>query len=399
MNAHVPTMFLMLIVVSGTLAVAVSTVARSRNRDGMVWWSAGLLLYTAAYLLYSRRGQISDVYTVVLANVALITVTALFAEGLLQFQQRRLSRWWFWSAVPITALFFSVFIDKLAYRVIVGSAITAAQCTVLLVILLQKRRETVGRGQYFVASGLLAAVAVFVYRAAVAASDPASVSPSFDASAVGITTVLVSVICLILLGMGFVLMTKERADERNRVLAMRDELTGLANRRSVIASLTQQMAQAQRIALPLTLLILDVDHFKRINDSFGHLSGDLALQNLASLLQTRLRTQDIFGRFGGEEFLIILPNTGAADALRLTESLRVSVATTRFESLNGESMPVTISVGLHTQRLGTDQHCDDMISAADQALYRAKDSGRNRVEVFSPPAGVVPVALDLFPQA
>ena len=155
----------------------------------------------------------------------------------------------------------------------------------------------------------------------------------------------------------------------------------------------------KRSALPLTLVILDLDHFKRVNDNFGHLSGDLALQNLSNLIQTRLRTQDIFGRFGGEEFLIILPNTGAADAMHVTQSLRLSVATTRFESLDGQSMPLTISVGVYTQRLGVDQHCDDMISAADQALYRAKDSGRNRVEVFSPPAGVVPVPLDLFAQA
>ncbi len=236
-------MFLMLIVVSSTLAVAVGAFARSAQRDGTAWWASGLALYTVAYLLYGLRGHISDLYSVVLANVALLGVTAIFAEGLLQFQQRRVSRWWFWPAVPLTAFFFTLFLGNLTYRIIVGSMLTAIQCTIVLVILLQRHDQTVGRGKYFVATGLLAAIAVFAYRALVTAVQSTGSNSHFEQGAVGTATFLVSVVSLILLALGFVLMTKERADERNQRAAAHDEPSGTSQRGAAVAALAPQPVQ------------------------------------------------------------------------------------------------------------------------------------------------------------
>jgi diguanylate cyclase (GGDEF)-like protein len=258
----------------------------------------------------------------------------------------------------------------------------ALQCAFVLVMLLQKWNETVGRGQYFVAAGEILAMVLFASRAMLTGSSTALMNSHMASSDLQTATFLVSAIILILVTMGFVLMTKERSDERNLFFAMSDELTGLPNRRFIIESLAQQMAQAQRSNLPLTLLMIDIDHFKRINENFGHLSGDQALQNLSMAIRTRIRTQDILGRFGGEEFLVILPNTTAEHSYQVAENLREGIAASRFMAVDGRTMPVTISIGLYRQDLEADRHCDDMISAADQALHSAKESGRNRVEVF-----------------
>jgi diguanylate cyclase (GGDEF)-like protein len=178
---------------------------------------------------------------------------------------------------------------------------------------------------------------------------------------------------------GVVLMTNERADERNRLLAMQDELTGLSNRRFIMEALALQLAQARRNSKPVSVLMIDVDYFKSINDTYGHLSGDRVLRNLATSLRSRLRAQDMAGRWGGEEFLVVLPDTDAAGATILAGNLRAEVEDARWSAQDGRSIPLTLSIGVHTCDSATEE-LDTVISAADQALYRAKQAGRNRVE-------------------
>jgi diguanylate cyclase (GGDEF)-like protein len=195
---------------------------------------------------------------------------------------------------------------------------------------------------------------------------------------------LVSVLCTVVVSLGLILMAKERADERNRGLAMRDELTGLINRRSLLESLTQQIAMAKRHGQPLALLMIDIDFFKLVNDIHGHLSGDKVLMVGALAIAARTRAQDLPGRLGGEEFLVILPNTTAQGAVQLAEILRQGVGSTEFQSVTGKPIAITISIGVCEQGQLKNAQCDDMINDADQALYLAKQNGRNRVEVFAP---------------
>ena len=128
-------------------------------------------------------------------------------------------------------------------------------------------------------------------------------------------TFLVSMICIITMGQGLVLMSAERAVHRNLHLAIRDELTGLFSRRFVLDSLEQQLALGRRMGHPLSVLVVDADHFKRVNDTHGHLVGDRMLRHLAAKIQARLRSYDVAGRYGGEEFLIVLPHTGRKDVV------------------------------------------------------------------------------------
>jgi len=177
-----------------------------------------------------------------------------------------------------------------------------------------------------------------------------------------------------------VVMTKERADSQNLDMALHDALTGLSNRRLIVETLTQNLAQAQRSGRALTLLMIDIDFFKRVNDTFGHQSGDRALRGLADCIRGRLRAQDMAGRWGGEEFLVVLPDTDVQGGLMLAEQLRRTVEQARFEATDGRTMQFTISIGLHTLQAAAAESIDDMVAAADKAMYLAKQNGRNRVE-------------------
>jgi diguanylate cyclase (GGDEF)-like protein len=158
-----------------------------------------------------------------------------------------------------------------------------------------------------------------------------------------------------------------------------DALTGLPNRRAIDATLKRMVAQSSRSAAPLAALMCDLDHFKHINDEFGHGSGDDVLAAVGAILSDTLRGGDFVGRYGGEEFLILLPATGCEEAQKVAEKVRIAVADIRVATV---ARPVTLSVGIAV----LPDHAYDSGSlerAADRALYAAKNAGRNRMEVFN----------------
>ncbi len=387
---HLPSLFLAIVLVSATLAVAVGLVAERRQRDGMFLWAAGLLAHTLAYALFGLRGVVPDALSVVLANGLLAATFALFGESLCQFHGRRPPRLLLWVPVPVTLALFLVLVDALQARLTVGPLIYAAQLSVLLALLLAAWRSTVGRGQYFLFAGLLLLLPMLVVRAAIAVGGAVELA-TFRSSGLSQSLTFVVVLSSTLLTtLGFVLMGKERADHRNRQLAMLDDLTGLPNRRHTLQALAQQAAQARRGVQSLTLLMVDVDHFKRVNDEHGHLVGDAVLRHVARTLRGRLRDQDLLGRFGGEEFLAILPGTAAhGGGLVLAEALRAAVAERGCPVAGTAGLALTISVGVAELPAGAELGTDSLICAADQAMYRAKAGGRNRVE----PAGAADYAL------
>ena len=160
--------------------------------------------------------------------------------------------------------------------------------------------------------------------------------------------------------------------------AMTDALTGLRNRRYALERLTQECAAADRADRPLSVLMLDIDHFKAVNDRYGHDAGDAVLIETGHRLLTTVRTSDIVARFGGEEFLVIAPNTDRSEALKLAERLRRSMAE-RPVSFGHDALAVTISIGVVERNAVACQNIDQLIKAADDALYAAKHAGRNCV--------------------
>ena len=172
--------------------------------------------------------------------------------------------------------------------------------------------------------------------------------------------------------------------ERNealRRLACTDHLTGLYNRRVVTEELARHVSLARRHERALSAALLDIDHFKAINDTHGHETGDAALVGIARRVAGRLRTDDLVGRWGGEEFLAIFPETGGAGALTVAEDLRRAVAEQPL-AVDGEPIGLTVSVGVAT--LADGEGPDELLRRADAAMYAAKSSGRDAVRAAEP---------------
>ena len=185
-------------------------------------------------------------------------------------------------------------------------------------------------------------------------------------------------------------LTLQTASELNQVFNLRrdniiDPLIGIYNRRHFDAQLSKEIKRAKRYQLPVSMLLLDIDYFKKINDTFGHYVGDLVLKNLGQLLLNNVRETDIVARYGGEEIVIIAPHTTISSAIVLAERLRQviekSIIVSANEYKNEQIITITVSIGVGAlnQKI-TD--AKTLIQKTDQALYKAKQEGRNRVAIF-----------------
>ena len=172
------------------------------------------------------------------------------------------------------------------------------------------------------------------------------------------------------------------------VLNATDSLTLALTKKETYVRLKREISRGQRSLHPLAFLMLDIDHFKRINDQYGHMVGDTVLKNLSLFCQHKLRDIDVFGRFGGEEFLIACPETDAKAALEIAERLREAISKNYFAIVNGEEITLTVSIGIsifdpkqvHNDSL--DLAMDLYIDYSDKAMYCAKNAGRNQVKLF-----------------
>jgi diguanylate cyclase (GGDEF)-like protein len=176
------------------------------------------------------------------------------------------------------------------------------------------------------------------------------------------------------------------AREALREQATRDGLTGLFNRVAIFQALHQELKRAARDRSPLAVLMVDVDFFKRINDSWGHSAGDTVLREAARRMQSAVRAYDIVGRYGGEEFLVLLPGCDLAAGSSGAERIREALAAHPFE-IPGQSLQVTCSIGVSCRHRPEPAVADALVREADVALYSAKGAGRNRVAAYSYPLG------------
>lgn len=179
------------------------------------------------------------------------------------------------------------------------------------------------------------------------------------------------------------LLTMQRElEKKNRELerlAYYDTLTGLLNRRAILEKLDEWLRQVRRYSDCLCVVMMDIDHFKRVNDTLGHRTGDRVLADVAGLLRRSVRQVDFCGRYGGEEFLIILPRTDATGAEVMAERMRTAIEGTAMHAADGTAFTVTASFG--ASECCKDDTEDSLVSRADAALYRAKELGRNRTEI------------------
>ncbi|WP_421281464.1 diguanylate cyclase [Aeromonas taiwanensis] len=374
MIIDIPTMFMMIIAASVTLTCSVGWVTRAKDEKELQLWTLGLALQTLVFTLFFLRNQIHDFFSVLVANAALSASLSCFLAAVVVFQQRRLSRLWFYAPPLLLATTFSFFMDDIGARIMICGAICSVQCLVVLITLLDRRVVVSGRGKYLIASGLSLSIAVLTLRFFSVMFYPDDISSLLRETPIQVVTFLATFITLLLMSNGFVLMIKESTDEQNRQLAMKDRLTGIWNRGHIEETAKQEMARLERYGHPVSLIMMDIDYFKQINDKLGHGAGDIALKEFCAVVQSCIRTTDLLGRWGGEEFLLLLPNSGFANAAPLAERIRSAIEQYPFS--NG--LQITASFGLAVCQ-STDSW-DTWLERTDQALYRAKAAGRNRVE-------------------
>ena len=185
---------------------------------------------------------------------------------------------------------------------------------------------------------------------------------------------------ILLASVGFVVMGHEKLVENYQELASHDELTGLYNRRKFIEGAELELKRAARYDLNISVLILDIDHFKVINDTYGHQAGDVVIKDIAAVMRENFREVDLFARYGGEEFVALLSESKLGDAAALAERVRVSISQC-IVHVGSDKITYTASFGV-TQARPAEQ-LTQLIARADAALYTAKNAGKNRIELSS----------------
>jgi diguanylate cyclase (GGDEF)-like protein len=343
------------------------------------WWIAGTLLHPIGFGLIGMRGVISDWWTAVLANVLVASSFAAFAIALRMFNgspQRRERLYVLIALVGALAVYYTYVEHNLALRF--------GTISVMFAILLgSSARAIYRRGQPLnaithITGGLFAAgTLVMSYRAAIYLFDMQPVASIFTVSPLQVLAYAMGGLLPVVSTIGFLLMCTEFSQQELAKAARLDYLTGICNRRAIEDLAGRSIAAARRHGMPLAMMIIDVDHFKRINDEFGHGGGDDALIETVRRIRESLRTEDLVGRLGGEEFVAVMPATDGQSALAAAERMRSSFADEPMRIAGGD-ITITVSVGVAVLD-AQDQQYSHLLRRADRAMYAAKTAGRNKV--------------------
>jgi diguanylate cyclase (GGDEF)-like protein len=225
----------------------------------------------------------------------------------------------------------------------------------------------------------LAFAALFLFLLCLAAFAGADTRWAANGAAIRLPYRDMLAAAMISMNIGFMLMASRRFQQHLKRIASRDGLTGTYTRTAYFDLASKEIARARRSGEPLSLLMLDLDNFKHINDQHGHMTGDRVLVDFAQRVNRILRTQDIFGRYGGEEFSILLPNTPQSDAYRVAARI-----CRLLDEASEPGLPrYTVSIGTATMHRHEHFDLNAFVRHADEALYQAKNSGKNRVEMHA----------------
>ncbi len=257
----------------------------------------------------------------------------------------------------------------------------AAHVFVFLVSTGEWRR--LGASFHLLTLGFAVICALFVARVTMVLYRPDQILTALQEKPAHFATLVFAVVGVITCSLAFLNLRRNRYEQGMEALATRDDLTGILNRRTLMELGAHALAAAARAGRPVCVLMLDLDHFKDVNDRHGHAAGDRMLADIAETISGGLRDSDILGRYGGEEFCIVLPDTTATGALLIASRIRNAIGG-RSYVLGKAAGQMTASIGVAAASGAPTESIDSLVDWADRALYRAKGNGRNRVELCSP---------------
>ncbi len=376
MLLDVRTLFILLVLSAVLMSVALSFGLRASRSAGFAKWNAGLWLIALAWILIAARPALPKLLGFALADAVMLGGLSLHIAALVEFTGERAPRplW----LLPGPALFAAVLAggkDFATFTLIVSSAFAAALLGIG-VCALRLSRAGIGPVRWMMAAFYFAASLGIFARALYVWFFPAE-TPDVFASGTAQSVAFVLQFAVTIAGsFGYLSAQRERAENALRRLSMYDALTELLNRRAFMELAGREYVRARRDRLPLAVLMLDLDHFKAVNDIHGHQTGDEVLREFARRSKAALREVDLLCRYGGEEFCALLSGTATAAGMQVAERIRAAVASAPC----APGVAVTVSVGVAALRPG--EELAAVIGRSDEALYRAKKDGRDCVRAL-----------------
>jgi diguanylate cyclase (GGDEF)-like protein len=380
------TLVVLLLVSSVLMTVVLGLGARGRRAPGMGSWLAGLGCFAAGLLLIGSRTELAPIFSVAVADTLLFAGLSAQAVALARFRQRPAP---LWLAACLPVVFIALAATRHQYAAYTLVAALGLGLPLLAMGLLALRLG-LGPARWVVAFFSVASAALLVVRAVRIVWADAGIGELFETDALSSLTFTTLFGAIITGSFAFLEMQRQRAEDQIRQMAMTDALTGLLNRQAFEEAARRELARSRRDGLPVSFLMADLDHFKHVNDTFGHLAGDQVLIEVSRAMRASLREQDALARYGGEEFCAVLAATGGQQALQAAERLRAAVASLEIAALRGQS--ITVSVGVTVNGAADEAGVSGCVRRADEALYRAKNTGRNRVCLWEPAPAVPGVA-------
>jgi len=388
MNLDVHTLFLVTIYVEAILGLLLLFVwAQNTAIRAMCWWGFAHLIRLVSIALFGMYGQAADIVTIDLANVLLFTAFAATWTGARVFDGRPVEPVYLVTGAVVWLLVcrLPILAENADARSLVASGIITTYTW------LTAYEFWRGRGEPLVSRWpailmFFAHGALYILRTPLIAMLPSLSATDTVFGSVWLT-VLSSEALLLSISSAFILlaMAKERTELRHRTAAMIDPLTGIANRRAFLHDASQIVKRHAVNPRPIAVLVMDLDHFKTVNDRFGHALGDRVLEIFTEAARKSMRASDLIGRLGGEEFAAMLTDTTREKAMAVAERIRRGFAEMAQE-VDGRPVCGTVSIGL-VHSVAATLDLPELLAQADHALYSAKERGRNRVEIA--PLGMV----------
>ncbi len=381
--ADLRTLLLLVAVADAMVAIVLWMSAGRRFRHGMGAWIASLLARSCAASVFAFGLQLAGGAFAVAAAVLALSMT-LQARALLAYGGRHFPAWVHPAVMTGAAVPFALLGGDAAGAVLFGGMVFGTLLVVLAAIALQIHPTPSGRARargVLIATFAIGAVAFYVRGVAVMlAVDPmiAFVAPGTFQSALFVAAAAAAIVS----GFAFLLLHKERAEGEALRMATTDPLTGAYNRRTFHEIAERELSRIRRAGQPLSIIILDIDHFRPVNENYGVRVGDEVLQKIADIVRLALRKEDMLVRYGGEEFLVMLPDVPGPGAVVVAGRIRKSVEAEMLE-VGGYRLPITVSVGVSARLDEGPESIESLLTRADEALALAKQRGRNRVVALS----------------
>lgn len=369
------------------ISLALFVTSRSypdRVRRTAVLWAQASALQAVGWTLIASRDVVPDVLSIVVGNTLLTTSVAGFYHALKEYNGDRVriaAIYWPSFLVFVTFVYLALSGPTYVIRVVTISVLGAVQMAVCSAILFARCARRTPLSGWLTGLGFALGSATLIVRGAGTLLDihTSPMTGLFRPDPAEQITFLALFVAIYMFSFGFLLMCNETITLDLERLATLDPLTERYNRRTIEDLARREISRSRRNNAAMSIAMVDLDHFKRVNDTFGHPAGDAALRHVVDRMSALLRAEDLVGRYGGEEFIVVMPNTDGNQALAVAERLRGDIAKTEFVAA-GQTIPLTASIGI-ASLAGSEIDFDALVEQADRALYAAKAEGRNRVLV------------------